>query len=60
MNPYEANLLNTSARIGAWLRGVLRMYRKPILLIASAGVVLAAGVAAGEAPRRDTLEAASR
>jgi hypothetical protein len=58
MNPYEANLLNTTSRLGAWVRGILRMYRKRILLVAGAGAVLAAGVAAGEAPNHVVIQAA--
>jgi hypothetical protein len=50
MDPYEANFSNTAARIGAWLRGMLRRYRRPLLAVAAAGVTMAIGVAASDAP----------
>lgn len=50
MNPYEANLSNTAARLGAWVRGMVRRYRQPLLAIAAAGAVMAIGVSATRAP----------
>lgn len=50
MNPYDANLHNTAARVGAWVRGMVRLYRQPLLAIAAAGAVMALGVSAARAP----------
>ena len=50
MNPYEANLHNTAARLGAWLRGMTRRYRQPLIALAAAGAVMAIGVSAARAP----------
>jgi len=46
MNPYEANLRNVSARMGAWARGMLRLYRKPLIVLLLASVTTAVGVSA--------------
>jgi hypothetical protein len=46
MNPYEANLRNVSARLGAWTRGMLRLYRKPLIVLLVASVTTAVGVSA--------------
>lgn len=50
MNPYEMTLANTLSRIGAWLRGVSRRYRQPLLIMFAATGMLAVGVSAGTAP----------
>jgi hypothetical protein len=50
MDPYEANLRNTFVRVGAWLRGMVRRYRRPLLVVAAAGVSMAIGVSASDAP----------
>ena len=50
MNPYEATLPNVMARVRAWVRGLLRLYRKPLLLIGAATATLAIGVSATQAP----------
>jgi hypothetical protein len=50
MNPYEANFSNTVARLGAWGRGMLRRYRRPLWAIAAATATMAIGVSAANAP----------
>lgn len=58
MNPYEANFSNMATRTSAWVRGLLRIYRKPLLIILAATATLAVGVGAADAP--DRSEIASR
>ncbi len=58
MNPYEANLTNVSARILAWVRGMARQYRRPLLALIAASVTLAVGVNAGPSPAPIVLAAA--
>jgi uncharacterized membrane protein (DUF106 family) len=53
MNPYEANVWNVSARLSAWLRGLLRMYRRPLLVLLIASVTTAVGVSAGQSAATD-------
>jgi len=50
MNPYEANISNTVARLGAWGRGMLRRYRRPLWAIFAATATIAIGVNAAQAP----------
>ncbi len=50
MNPYEANLSNTASRLRAWVFGMVRLYRQPLLALAAAGAVMAVGVSATRAP----------
>lgn len=50
MNPYEANLSNTAARVHAWVRGMLRRYRQPLLALAAASAVTVVAVSATRAP----------
>lgn len=50
MNPYEANFSNTVARLGAWGRGMLRRYRRPIWAVLAATATMAIGVSAAQAP----------
>lgn len=50
MNPYEANVQNVALRLGAWLRGMVRLYRRPLLLMAVASVTMAVSVNAGQDP----------
>jgi hypothetical protein len=50
MNPYEANLSNTVARLAAWVRGMLRRYRRPLWAIFAATATMAIGVSAAKAP----------
>ena len=50
MNPYEMTFANTVSRLGAWLRGLLRRYRRPLLIVLAATGTLAVGVSAGQAP----------
>ncbi len=49
-NPYAPTLGNTLARLGVWVRGVVRMHRRALLLTLAAGATLAVGVNASEAP----------
>lgn len=50
MNPYEATLTNVMARVNAWVRGVLRRYRKPLAVMILVIVAIAASINAGQAP----------
>jgi hypothetical protein len=50
MNPYEATLPNILARIAAWVRGLLRRYRKPLLVMGAAGATVAISLGATQAP----------
>jgi anti-sigma factor RsiW len=50
MNPYEMTFANTLSRVRAWLRGLARQYRRPLLVVLAATGMLAAGVSAGQAP----------
>jgi hypothetical protein len=50
MNPYDANFSNTVARLGAWNRGMLRRYRRPLWAIIAATATMAIGVSAAHAP----------
>ena len=50
MNPYEAYLANGAARVGAWVRGVLRRYRRPLLIVIAATATIGVGVSAGQGP----------
>jgi hypothetical protein len=43
-------LRNALTRVGAWLRGMVRRYRRPLLVVAAAGVSMAIGVSASDAP----------
>jgi hypothetical protein len=58
MNPYEANVHNIVLRLAAWLRGMVRLYRRPLLLMAIASMTMAVSVSAGQEP--DVLEMAAR
>ena len=50
MNPYEATLPNIAARLRAWLRGLLRLYRRPLMLIAAVATLVALGTTGALAP----------
>ncbi|WP_426165527.1 hypothetical protein [Sandarakinorhabdus sp. DWP1-3-1] len=50
MNPYEVTLPNVLARVGAWCRGLVRRYRKPLLVIGATGATVAISVGAAQAP----------
>jgi len=50
MNPYEANISNIVSRLGAWCRGMLRRYRRPLWAIFAATATIAIGVNAAQAP----------
>jgi hypothetical protein len=59
MNPYEATLPNVLARIAAWLRGLLRLYRRPLLIALTTGTMaaLALGTTFGPAATPATATA---
>jgi hypothetical protein len=46
MNPYEANARNIVLRLGVWLRGMARLYRRPLVVITIASLTMAMGVSA--------------
>ncbi len=48
MNPYDANVRNVSARLGAWARGMVRLYRKPLIVLLLASITTAVGVSAAQ------------
>jgi hypothetical protein len=48
MNPYDANFRNVSARLGAWALGMVRLYRRPLIVILLASVTTAVGVNASQ------------
>ena len=48
MNPYEANFSNTVSRLGAWGKGILRRYRRPLWAVVIA--TMAIGIIAAQAP----------
>jgi hypothetical protein len=50
MNPYEATVANTVSRMAAWVRGIIRRYRRPLFVIGAATATLVVGVSAGQAP----------
>jgi hypothetical protein len=50
MNPYEATLPNIASRISAWVRGLLRLYRRPLLIVAGTAMLIAAGFGAAFVP----------
>ncbi|MFZ4688793.1 MAG: hypothetical protein ACOYLS_06125 [Polymorphobacter sp.] len=57
MNPYEPTLPNVIARVTAWCRGLLRRYRRPLLVIVAATATVAVGVSAAIAPPAPVLVA---
>jgi hypothetical protein len=59
MNPYEATLPNVLARVATWLRGLLRLYRRPLLiaLMTGAAAALALGTSLGPAASPATASA---
>jgi hypothetical protein len=48
-NPYEATLANVIFRVHAWVRGLVRHYRRPLMLAIIASVTFAIGINAGHA-----------
>lgn len=61
MNPYEATLTNVVLRLGAWVRGMVRYYRRPLLVMGAAAVTMVVGVSATDAPRKQpAAQVASR
>lgn len=57
MNPYDATFGNVMARVGAWVRGCLHRYRKPLLVMIAATATLAVGVSAANPPAHGQLAA---
>jgi hypothetical protein len=57
MNPYDANLSNVSSRLLAWVRGLTRQYRRPLLILLAATATFAVGVNAGPTPAPVTVTA---
>lgn len=55
MNPYEANMANLTSRLVALGRGLMRRYRRPLLVLLAASATLAVGVSAGQAPPRQPI-----
>ncbi len=49
MNPYEMTFSNTMARMAAWVRGLLKRYRRPLLVVMAATATLAVSVSASQA-----------
>jgi len=49
-NPYAPTLANTAQRLRAWVRGVIRLHRRTLLVTLALGATFAVGVSAGEAP----------
>jgi hypothetical protein len=58
MNPYEATFGNVMGRVGAWVRGCLHRYRKPLFVVVAATATLAVGVSAGNPPAQAQIAAA--
>ncbi len=56
VNAYEANVWNVSARVSAWLRGLVRMYRRPLMVLLVASVTTAVGVSAGQSAAPDMVQ----
>lgn len=52
VNPYAPTIGNTASRSLTWVRGIVRMHRRALLLTLAAGVTLAVGVNASQAPVR--------
>ncbi|WP_439534197.1 hypothetical protein [Polymorphobacter sp.] len=46
MNPYDATMRNAAARIGVWLYGMARLYRRPLMIMALASATMVASVSA--------------
>jgi hypothetical protein len=59
MNPYEVTLPNVLARVAAWLRGLLRLYRRPLLIALLAGGVTGLGLGTSAGSTANTVTAAS-
>lgn len=59
MNPYEATFGNVLSRIGAWVRGCLHRYRKPLLVMLAATATLAVGVSAASPPSQIQIASAA-
>jgi hypothetical protein len=48
MNPYEANTRNIVLRLAVWLRGMMWLYRRPLIVMAIASMTMAVGVGANQ------------
>jgi hypothetical protein len=59
MNPYDATMRNIFWRLKVWLRGMLRLYRRPLAVLALAGATMVASVSADQVQPRSAAEAAT-
>jgi hypothetical protein len=48
MNPYDATVKNVAARLGVWVFGMVRLYRRPLVILALASATMVATVHAGQ------------
>jgi hypothetical protein len=49
MNPYDATVRNVAARLGVWVYGMVRLYRRPLVILALASATMVAAVDARQA-----------
>ena len=63
MNPYDPNMANLLIRLKAWVRGLFRRYRRPLLAVVVVVVAAALGIGVSTdqtAPPEPTGRIASR
>ena len=61
MNPYDPNMANLLIRLKAWVRGLFRRYRRPLLAVAVVAAALGIGVSTDQtAPPEPTGRIAGR
>ena len=61
MNPYDPNMANLLIRLKAWVRGLFRRYRRPLLAVVVVAAALGIGVSIDQtAPPEPTGRIASR
>ena len=61
MNPYDPNMANLLIRLKAWVRGLFRRYRRPLLAVVVVAAALGIGVSTDQtAPPEPTGRIASR
>ncbi|MFZ4111435.1 MAG: hypothetical protein ACOYKQ_13315 [Polymorphobacter sp.] len=61
MNPYDPNMANLLIRLKAWVHGLFRRYRRPLLAVAVVAAALGIGVSTDQtAPPEPTGRIASR
>jgi hypothetical protein len=49
MNPYDATVKNIAARLRVWVFGMVRLYRRPLVILALASATMVATVQARQA-----------